>query len=59
MNAPPIDLIVPDSPDAWEAARAILRDYAASLTVDLSFQNFELELAALPGEYTAPGGRRS
>ena len=56
MNAPPIDLIVPDSPDAWDATRAILRDYAASLTVDLSFQHFEDELAALPGEYIAPGG---
>lgn len=56
MNAPPIDLIVPDSPDAWEATRAILRDYAASLDVDLSFQHFEAELAELPGEYVAPDG---
>jgi len=56
MNVPPIDIIIPDSPDAWAATRAILRDYAASLDVDLSFQNFEAELAALPGEYIAPGG---
>ena len=56
MNAPPIDLIIPNSPETWAAARAILCDYAASLTVDLSFQQFETELAELPGEYVAPGG---
>ena len=56
MNDLPIDLIVPDSPAAWDATRTILRDYAASLDVDLSFQHFEAELAALPGEYLAPGG---
>jgi ribosomal protein S18 acetylase RimI-like enzyme len=56
MNAPPIDLICPDTHDGWDETRAILRDYAASLTVDLSFQHFEEELAALPGEYVAPGG---
>jgi GNAT superfamily N-acetyltransferase len=37
--------------------RAMLREYAAWLEVDLCFQNFEQELAALPGEYAPPGGR--
>ncbi len=38
------------------AARAILREYATSLSVDLCFQDFEGELAGLPGEYAAPSG---
>jgi GNAT superfamily N-acetyltransferase len=40
-----------------EPARAILREYARSLDVDLCFQNFEAELAALPGEYAGPSGQ--
>ncbi len=36
--------------------RPLFRDYADSLNVDLCFQGFETELAALPGDYAAPGG---
>ena len=39
-----------------DATRAIFREYAEGLGVDLCFQNFEAELAGLPGEYAAPGG---
>jgi len=38
------------------SVRDLMREYADSLGVDLSYQNFESELQSLPGEYAAPGG---
>jgi len=43
--------------DDLDEIRAMLREYAAWLEVDLCFQNFEGELAGLPGEYQPPRGR--
>lgn len=39
-----------------EALAGLFRGYAASLPVDLGYQDFDDELAALPGKYAPPYG---
>ncbi len=56
MATDPIFLVDAGNPALLAAARSLFSDYAGSLAIDLCFQNFEAELAALPGDYAAPGG---
>jgi len=39
-----------------DATLALFREYAASLPVDLSYQNFDQEMADVNGKYGAPAG---
>ena len=56
MPPPDIRLLSPDTPELLDATREIFRECAAGLGVDLCFQNFEAELAGLPGDYAPPAG---
>lgn len=45
------------SADDLVQIRLLFQEYAASLGIDLCFQDFEQELATLPGNYAQPTGR--
>jgi GNAT superfamily N-acetyltransferase len=46
----------PRSDEEWGNARHLIEEYAASLNVDLSFQNLSHELEHLASEYGPPAG---
>jgi len=52
-----LEIIHARSSDHIGVARMLFKEYETSLGIDLCFQNFEQELAALPGEYAPPSGR--
>lgn len=45
-----------NSPEHWRTARELIEEYAASLSVDLAFQNIAHELEHLESEYAPPTG---
>lgn len=51
-----VEIVDAGDPADIAHVRALLLEYAASLDVDLHFQQFDREVAELPGHYTPPGG---
>jgi GNAT superfamily N-acetyltransferase len=51
-----VKLITPQQAEDMAGVREIFEEYAAGLGVTLDFQDFEAELASLPGDYAAPRG---
>ena len=56
-DSPTITLVCAAAEPLIGSARELLREYVRSLAVDLGFQNFDTELASLPGDYAAPAGQ--
>lgn len=52
-----IEFIQAETPSQVEQARKLFIEYSEWLGLDLCFQNFEKELAELPGGYAQPEGR--
>lgn len=51
-----VQLLRPDTTARWGEARRLVEEYASSLNLDLSFQNFANEIEHLPTDYGPPKG---
>ena len=56
MPTPQIKLVTPVTATELKQTRLIFEEYAQQLGIDLCFQNFDAELADLPGDYAQPQG---
>ena len=52
-----ITITVAESPEDMAHVQGLFEEYAAWLGFSLCFQDFDQELATLPGKYAPPGGR--
>jgi len=52
-----LSILQAESPPQIAQARELFLEYEQSLGVSLCFQNFDRELAGLPGDYAPPSGR--
>jgi putative acetyltransferase len=51
-----VELLPVETDEQVEEARGLFMEYSEATGVDLCFQNFAQELAALPGDYAPPTG---
>ena len=56
QDGPLVEIVAVQTAAQLQATRELMREYAGTLSVDLCFQNFDAELATLPGEYAQPAG---
>ena len=49
-------LIRAETPEHWQWAQVLFKEYASSLDFDLDFQGFDQELETLPEDYGPPTG---
>ncbi len=52
-----IEIIQAETPEEIEQAQTLFREYEAWFGLNLCFQNFDEEVANLPGKYALPEGR--